>query len=117
MKSDELPYIIYADITSLIKNIDGCADNPEKSSTTKSWEHIPCGYLLSAIQAFDHQENKRTLSHGKICMGEHAKDINDFATKRNLTFIKEELKSHQFAKVCYICGKESFKSFLNSCKT
>ena len=36
-------YIIYADITSLIKKIDGCANNPEKSSTTKLDEHIPCG--------------------------------------------------------------------------
>ena len=27
MKSDEIPYIIYADIESLIKKIDGCANN------------------------------------------------------------------------------------------
>ena len=30
-----MPYIIYADIESLIKKIDGCANNPENSSTTK----------------------------------------------------------------------------------
>ena len=30
MKSDEMPYIIYADIESLISKIDGCANNPEK---------------------------------------------------------------------------------------
>ena len=34
-------YIIYTDIESLIKQIDGCAKN---SSTTKVGEHIPCGY-------------------------------------------------------------------------
>ena len=34
-KSNKMPYIIYADIESLIKKIDGCANNPEKSSTTK----------------------------------------------------------------------------------
>ena len=36
-----MPYIIYADIESLIKKTDGCANNPEKSSTTKITEHIP----------------------------------------------------------------------------
>ena len=35
MNSDKMPYIIYADIESLIKRIDGCANNPEDSSTTK----------------------------------------------------------------------------------
>ena len=30
MKSDEMPYIIYADIESLISKIDGCSNNPEK---------------------------------------------------------------------------------------
>ena len=30
-----MPCIIYADIESLIRKIDGCANNPEKSSTLK----------------------------------------------------------------------------------
>ena len=42
MKSDKMPYSIYADFESLIKKIDGRANNPEKSSTTKIGEHIPC---------------------------------------------------------------------------
>ena len=47
MKSDEMLYIIYADLESLIKKLDGCANNPEKSSTTKIGEHVPCGKLIS----------------------------------------------------------------------
>ena len=35
MKSDKMSYITYADIESLIRKIDGCVNNPEKSSTTK----------------------------------------------------------------------------------
>ena len=35
MKSDKMPFIIYADLESLIKKIDGCPNNPEKSSRTK----------------------------------------------------------------------------------
>ena len=44
-----MPYIIYADSESLTKKIDGCANNPENSSTTKIGEHIPCGYSMSII--------------------------------------------------------------------
>ena len=42
MKSDKMPHIIYADIESLIKIIDGCSKNPEISSTAKIDEHISC---------------------------------------------------------------------------
>ena len=38
-----MPCIIYADIESLIRKIDGRKNNPEKSSTTKIGQHIPCG--------------------------------------------------------------------------
>ena len=38
MKSDKMPYIIYADTKSLIKKIDGCVNNPENSSTAKIGE-------------------------------------------------------------------------------
>ena len=35
-KSDKAPFIIYADLESLIEKIDVCKNNPEKSSTTKA---------------------------------------------------------------------------------
>ena len=35
MKSDKIPHINYADIESLIRKLDGCANNPDNSSTTK----------------------------------------------------------------------------------
>ena len=41
--------IIYADIESLIRKIDECANNPENSWTTKVDEYIPCGYSMSSI--------------------------------------------------------------------
>ena len=42
VKLDQMPYIIYAEMESLIRNIDGYANNPEKSSTTKLGEDISC---------------------------------------------------------------------------
>ena len=53
MNSDQITCIIYADIESLIKKIDGCA---------KNGEHIPCGYSMPTIWAFDSTENKHTLN-------------------------------------------------------
>ena len=40
MKSNKMPYVIYVDIANLIKKVDGCANNPEYSSTTKIGELI-----------------------------------------------------------------------------
>ena len=52
-KCDKAPSIIYVDLKSLIKRIDECKNNFEKSSTTKVDEHIPCGYLMSRIWKFE----------------------------------------------------------------
>ena len=78
MKSVKMPCIIYADIESLTKKIDGCAINPENSSTTKIGEHISYGHSMSTIRAFDCIENKHTLYCGKKffeSLGEHVKNV------------------------------------------
>ena len=48
----------------------------------------------------------------KCCesLREHAKYIIDFEKKKMSPLTKEELKSYQDAKVCYICEKSSLKS-------
>ena len=97
MKSDKMPNIIYAEIRSLIKKIDGCTNNPENSSTTKIEGHIPCRYSISTIWAFDHIENKHTLHPGKkdcmkmFCQSlkEHAKNLIDFEKKNMLSLTKK----------------------------
>ena len=65
MKSDKVPYITYGDLESLIKKIDGCANNTEKSLTTKVVEHIPYGYSMSTIWEFDHIQNQHSLYRGE----------------------------------------------------
>ena len=112
MKSDKMPYIIYANIEYLIRKIDGCTNNPEKSSTAKIGEHIPCGNSISTISGFDSIENKHISYRGKdyvkkfcTCLRKHAKNIIDFEKKEMMPLTKEELKSYQDANVCYVCGK------------
>ena len=61
---------------------------------------------MSTIWAFDHIKTKHTLYCRKDCMKkfceflrEHAKNIIDFEKKKMLPLTKEELKSHQDAKL------------------
>ena len=113
-----MPNIIYADLESLIKKTDGFANNPEKSSTTKTGEHIPCGNSISTIWAFE--ENKHSLCRIKNCMKnfcsslrEHAANVINFEKKKLLLLTKKELELHQYVTVCYICGKRFSKKFAN----
>ena len=71
---------------------------------------------MSTIWGFHHIEDKHILYRGKDCMKtkkkktslrEHTQNIIDFEKKEMLTLTKEELKSHQDAKVCYICEKKN----------
>ena len=52
----------------------------------------------------------------KFCtsLREQAKKIIDFEQKKMLPLTKEVLKSHQDAKVCYICRKRIFKKLSKS---
>ena len=113
-----MAYFLYVDLISLIKEIDGCANNPEKSSTTtKIGEHIPCRYSMSTIWAFDKIENKHTLYCGEDCMKTFCTSLRDpdinvinFENK-NATIIEEDLKLNQDVTACYVCGKRFSKKF------
>ena len=61
----------------------------------KKGKHIPLGYSMSTIWAFDDIENKHSLYRGKICMKkfseslrEHAKNVTEFEKKKN--FVNEK---------------------------
>ena len=43
-KSMKVPFIIYADLESLLEKMNTCHNDPEKSSTTKINKHTPPGY-------------------------------------------------------------------------
>ena len=66
-KSDKVLYVVYTDLESLITRINECKNNPDKSSTTKIGEHIPCRYLMSTLLAFDGIENKESVYRGEDC--------------------------------------------------
>ena len=80
------------------KKIDGCANNPEKSSTTKIGEHVPCGYSVSTLLAFDTIEDKSSLYLEEDCMKkfcsslrQHYTNVINFERKKILPFTIKEL--------------------------
>ena len=84
-KSDEAPFIIYTDLESLMRKIDECKNNPEKSPTTKVNEHIPSRFSMSTMSLFKDIENKYDVYRGQDCMKifcvyskEHAVKIINF---------------------------------------
>ena len=64
-KSMKIPFIIHADMESLLDKIDTCQRNPEKSSTTKINKHTASGYSLFTHCSFDDTKNKHDYYRGK----------------------------------------------------
>ena len=88
-KSDKVPFIIYADLESLIEKTDGCKNSPENSSTTKVGQHIPSGFSMFTISSFKSIEYKYDVYGGKDCMKkvceslrEHAVEMVKFKNKK-----------------------------------
>ena len=68
---------------------------------------------------FDNTENQHTLYCGEeyakgITLREHPANVINFEEKEMLLLTKDELKSYQEEKVCYICGKIIFKKLSKS---
>ena len=64
-KSLRVPFIIYADLECLLKKINTCQNNPEKSYTQKKALHKPSGYSLLTCYSFDKSKNERKYYRGK----------------------------------------------------
>ena len=76
---------------------------------------------MSTIWAFDDIENRDTLHREEGCtkkffesLREHAKNITNFEKEKLLPITKENLKSDQDAKLCYICSKKILKKLSKS---
>ena len=72
-KSMKVPFIIYADMESLLKQIVTCHNDPKNSSTSQINLHTACGYSLFADCLFDATKNKISYYRGKDCMKEIVK--------------------------------------------
>ena len=80
-KSDEVPFIIYADLQCMLEKIGGCKNNLENSSTTKVSEHIPLGFLMSTIFLFISMESKYEVYRGKDCIKKFCESLREHAKR------------------------------------
>ena len=60
----KVPFIIYADMESLLEKMSTCHNNPKESSTTKISKHTPSGYSLFTYSGL---QKLRTRSGAGTC--------------------------------------------------
>ena len=111
-ESMKVPFIIYADLESLLGKMNTYHNNPENSSTTKINKHTPSGYSLFRQCSFDTTKNMLAYYRGKNCMKnfcldlrEHATKIINYEKKEMTPLTKKEEKKHIKQNVCYIWKK------------
>ena len=112
VKSMKAPYIIVADIESLLRKMDTCANDLSKSSTEKKNKHEMCGYSFSSFDKknnkLDHYRGKDSLKRFCQDLKKQAKSMIDFL-KKEMNLTPEEEFSFYMAGKCYICEKKFHK--------
>ena len=111
-KSMKVPFIIYADLESLLEKMNTCHNNPEKPSTAKINKHTPSGYSLFTHRSFDTTKNNLDYYRGKNCMKNFCLDLREQATKiinyekkEMIPLTKKEEKKYNKQEFCHICKK------------
>ena len=115
--SERAPFVIYADFESLIKPMDNCDPDPNKSYTKKYQKHKPSGFSYYTISLYEDvfKSEKRTYTKTK----EEEPDAEDVFVKwleedvkkianikiKPIKITKEEEKQFYKASDCRICGE------------
>ena len=79
----KVPFIIYANLESLLEKVNTCHNNPEKSSTTKINKHTPSGYSLFTHFSFDTTKNKLDYYIDKNCIKKLLSGLKRTCNKNN----------------------------------
>ena len=80
-KSMKVPFIIYADLKSLLEKMNTCHNDPKKSSATKVNKHTASGYSLFTHCSFGTTKNKLDYYRVKICIKNFCLDLKEHTTK------------------------------------
>ena len=111
-KPIKAPFIIYADLESLLEKISTCHNNPEKSSATKINKHTPASYSLFTQCSFDKTKNRFDYYRGKDYLKNFCLDFRKYTTKiinhekkKMIPLTKEKEYKCEEQKFYYICRK------------
>ena len=125
--SEKAPFAIYADFESLIKPMDNCNPDPNKSYTKKYQKHEPisfCYYIKcfndTLCKEIFNDDTKRKQLNSYIKTKPEDPDAIDVFIKwleddvkflanikpKKMVFTKEDEKQFNMASDCWICGEE-----------
>ena len=116
--SERAPFVIYADFESLIKPMDNCDPDPNKSYTKKYQKHEPSGisYYIKSLHERVFKSVKRTYTRTKkedpnaedVFIKWLEEDVKTIANIRpkEMIFTEEDIKHFNNASDCWICGEE-----------
>ena len=112
-KSLKAPFTIYLDLECILKKVQSCQNNPEKSYTEKKARQ-PSGWAMFKRCYFNKKENKLYYYRGKDCieelckkLKESAMEIINFEKKEIIPLTHEANNFYNEQEICYIC-KEKF---------
>ena len=104
-KSLKVPFVIYADFECLLKTINTCQNNPDKSYTQKKATHRASGYSLVTCCSFDKSLNEQKYYRAIDCMKIFCKDLKDqsmkvinYEKKEMIPLTNEEKESYENQK-------------------
>ena len=115
--SERAPFVIYADFESLLKPMDTCEPNPNKSFTLKYNKHEPVSFVYY-IKSFNENVYKSTL-RSYVKENEEDPDVIDVFINwleddvkiisklgnKPMKITPEEQEQFKQASHCWICGK------------
>ena len=118
LHSEKAPFAIYADFESLIKPMDNCNPDPNKSYTKKYQKHEPISFSYY-IKSFNENVYESRL-RGYTKTKPEEEDVIDIFIKwleedvkaianikpKQMIFTEEDRKQFNKASDCWICGEE-----------
>ena len=115
--SEKVPFIVYADLEALIKEIHNCDPNPKNSYTKKYQKHEPVSFSYY-IKCFDNsicepilRTYTKTTTEDKDAMEVFIQwledDVRTLANikPKEMIFTEEDKKHFNKNKECWICGE------------
>ena len=115
--SEKAPFVVYADFESLIKPMDNCNPDPNKSYTKKYQKHEPISfsyYILCSIDGVYKpvlRKYTQTKPEGANAIDVFIKwleeDVKAIANieEKEIIFTEEDRKQFNKASDCWICGE------------
>ena len=118
LNTEKAPFVIYADFESLIKPLDNCNPDPNKSYTKKYQKHEPASFSFY-IKSFNesvYKSKKRTYIKEEeedpdvidVFINWLEEEVKEIAKLGNEKMIFTDEDEEQFNKAsdCWICGKK-----------